>query len=158
MKLHYSRVSAVTALAASLAMAATPVQARGWGHGHYNHRYNDGVDAGDIFTGLLVIGAIAAIASAADRPSRDSRQNDYQSRNGDGESEPEGTSSPAMDGAVDSCVDAVERDGHTVDTVDTVDREGDGWRVLGRADKGPFRCSVGRGGEVRDLLVGGAAA
>ena len=50
--------------AAALSMVATPALANhNWGWGGRHHR--DRVDAGDVLTGILIIGGIAAIASAA---------------------------------------------------------------------------------------------
>lgn len=39
---------------------------------HWHHR-DRGVDAGDVFAGLLIIGGIAAVASAASKANRDKR-------------------------------------------------------------------------------------
>ena len=39
----------------------------GWGRGGWGgrHHHDDGIDGGDVFAGLLILGGIAAIASAA---------------------------------------------------------------------------------------------
>ena len=66
-------------------MAATPALARdrSWGGydegGHWG-RHHDRVDAGDIFAGVLILGGIAAIASAASNSSKAKRERsrDYQ--------------------------------------------------------------------------------
>ena len=64
-----------------------------------------------------------------------------------------------IDGAVDSCVNEVERGSTRVDTVDSVDRDGDGWRVEGRISGGrPFSCSVSGNGRIRGMSVDGRGA
>lgn len=102
-----SRFAAATALAASLALAASPVAAAqlprigganapvpaarswsvegeaahhrhgGWGGGYggwggyRHHHHGDGIDGGDVLAGILILGGIAAIATAASNNSRD---------------------------------------------------------------------------------------
>ncbi len=51
-----------TAAAAAMAVSATPAVAK--------DRYDDGIDAGDVIAGALIIGGIAAIASAASKKDR----------------------------------------------------------------------------------------
>ncbi|WP_164117084.1 hypothetical protein [Sphingorhabdus sp. Alg239-R122] len=51
-----------TAAAAAMAVSATPAVAK--------HRDNDKIDAGDVIAGALIIGGIAAIASAASKKDR----------------------------------------------------------------------------------------
>ncbi|MBV1916838.1 MAG: hypothetical protein KUG65_02075 [Sphingomonadaceae bacterium] len=46
--------------------------ARGW------HHRDRGLDAGDVFAGLLIIGGIAAVASAASKSKRESEARDYR--------------------------------------------------------------------------------
>jgi predicted secreted Zn-dependent protease len=59
------RAIGLGAAAALLTATATPAEARHW------HRHHDGVDAGDVVTGAVVIGGIAAIASAISQGNRD---------------------------------------------------------------------------------------
>jgi len=59
MKLHRSRAALVAASLAALALTATPASARHWRH------HDHGIDGGDVLAGLLIIGGIAAVASAA---------------------------------------------------------------------------------------------
>ena len=68
----FFRIGAGLASAAALSLAATPALARDWGWGGH-HRHRDRVDAGDIIAGVLILGGIAAIASAASRYSRSRR-------------------------------------------------------------------------------------
>lgn len=181
MRKFRSRSAIALASAAMLSMIATPAMARGW---HHHHR--DRVDAGDIFAGILIIGGIAAIASAAGRSDRERRERevryperrypsdqdyrDYRDyRDGDGRygddrddryGRPYGESNYAsgIDGAVDRCVSEVERDDRRVDTVDNVNREGDGWRVEGRLNNGrDFSCSVDVDGRIRRSTIDGRA-
>ena len=64
-----SRIAATLAAVATFSIAATPALARDrWGGGDWGRHYrHDRVDAGDIFAGVLIIGAIAAIASASSK-------------------------------------------------------------------------------------------
>lgn len=181
MKVLTSRPAIAFACAAVLSMTATPAFADGW---HRQSRHHDGIDAGDLFAGLLVIGGIAAIAAAASnadkerRDERDSRYPDsrypdddyrdpdyrapsprygeyperYEDRGADR------TSSSHIGEAADRCVDEIERGPHRVDSVDSVWRDGDGWRVDGRVDDGrDFSCTVGGDGRIRKAAVAGQA-
>lgn len=62
-----------------------------------------------------------------------------------------------VDGAVDACVGEVERgagsgNGRSVENVDGVNREGEGWRVAGRVRGGyGFSCVVDRDGRVKSV-------
>jgi hypothetical protein len=168
--------AALTSLAA-FSMAATPAMAQGWGWGG-RHHHRDRVDAGDILTGILIIGGIAAIASAASNSSkrdRDRRRDDdrrypdeqYRRDSNAGygqDNRPEwrerSSSSAAggIDGAVNACIDELARGSARVDGVDAVNREGKGWRVQGQTIKGgTFVCSVDQSGRVTEVSVDGKA-
>lgn len=75
MKMLRSRGAAAIAAFAALSMTATPVLARGHGgwDRHYRHHHGNGIDGGDVLAGLLIVGGIAAIASAAGKSARDDR-------------------------------------------------------------------------------------
>jgi len=178
MKIFRSRSAITLASAAMLSMVASPAMARGW-HGHRHHR--GGVDAGDVFAGLLIVGGIAAIAAAASKSNREKRDRDYRNRypepdyrdypqdrdqdqssgRYDGRTQGNSYSGSArsggsMDGAVDICVDHVERGDRQVETVESVSREPDGWRVDGRIDgDGDFSCIVDRDGQVTRATIDG---
>lgn len=183
MKIFRSRSAIALAAAAALSMTASPAMARGW-HGHHRDR----VDAGDIFAGILIIGGIAAVASAASKSSRDRRAREQgypdarypdrrypdrrypNSRYPDYRDRPGGYGSPgedrstgdrswgSADNAIDRCVDEVERSDRDVDSVDTVNREGNGWRVEGQIrDGGDFSCTVDSDGRIRRVSVDGQA-
>lgn len=74
-----SFTAATLSLAAVLSMVATPALAgdRNWGG-----RHHDRVNAGDIFAGVLILGGIAAIVSAANKSKKAKRERenarDYQ--------------------------------------------------------------------------------
>jgi hypothetical protein len=71
MKLYKSRAAMIAASLAAVALTATPASARHW-------RHRDRVDTGDVLAGILIIGGIAAVASAASKSSRNREANDYR--------------------------------------------------------------------------------
>ena len=140
--------------------AANAQNHRYYGYRPYRHRH--GIDAGDVLAGVLIIGGIAVIASAAnkdrderyrDRDYRD-RHNDYRERREDSRYD----NSRGIDRAVSMCVDRIERDVR-VDSVDGVDRTGEGWRVTGTLYNGEgFTCRIGEDGRIDDVDYGGGLA
>lgn len=123
------------------------------GHRHRRHR---GIDGGDVLAGVLILGGIAAIASAAsknkkdrrydDRDYRNSRDRDYRQRdyrgddrgydnrrsNNRNEQSSRGTGN--MDLAINACSNAAEiqaGDNARVSEIRAVARDGSGWRVEG---------------------------
>jgi hypothetical protein len=173
MMIFRSRTAAVLAAAAALSLTATPAMARGW------HRHGDGIDGGDVVAGLLIFGGIAAIAAAASksskdrqartddryRDSRDYREDDsryvppadersdsYRDRPDNNGPSSNWRSGLSVDGAVDACVGEVEQGSRSIDSVEAVNRDGDGWRVSGRVRGGSdFACSVDGQGRVRSV-------
>ena len=181
------RFASAAALAASLSMAATPAAAAelprnavpvsvaatgvfdadavNAGQYRRGHR-RDRVDAGDVIGGLLVIGTIAAVASAASKASQRNRDRDYRTRGYpypnpdyryDYRSRPyqggmdEGR---GLDRAVDMCAREVERNSR-IESVDSANRTGNGWDVAGRLRTGePFRCSIGNDGRIEGVDYG----
>lgn len=182
-----SRSAGVLALAAALTMAATPAIAaevyvpvilkhraaavvgspaatptandhRDWGG-----RGRDDISVGDVLTGVLIIGGIAAIASAASKSNRDRNRNDTyrypdrdqragSSRYGEPVPQRSWGSDRNIDRAVDGCVNEIERGERRVETVDSVARDGDGWRVQGQTSGGgAFSCTVSRDGTIRSV-------
>ncbi|MEQ1541276.1 MAG: hypothetical protein ABL926_03385 [Novosphingobium sp.] len=173
----FIRSGAVLASAAALAMAATPAMARdwGWGGGNWGHRHHDRVDAGDIFAGILIIGGIAAIASAASKSSKNSKNSrtrteppypeDRAYRGGEtgggyaGDSRPEWNERSGINSAINRCMDEIDRGKTRVESVDSVARDGEGWRVQGRADgSGSFTCVIDGEGRIREISINGRAA
>lgn len=168
----FFRLASVGALLAAASMSATPLAAASFPRvsarplenvlgandiNAENHRWHrrDRIDGGDIVAGVLVLGTIAAIASAAnsnrDREYRypqrypvPSERYDYRDRPVDSRYD----SDRGLDRAVDVCAREVGRTGR-IDMVDAVQRSGDGWRVSGTLATGaPFSCSVGSDGRV----------
>lgn len=164
--------AAIGAVAIGAMISATPTMAR-------DHRDRDGISAGEIIAGAVVIGGLAAILSADnDRYDRGDR---YDNRN-------PGRYDDARYGygydynrygnsrsAVNQCVSAVERGsrryGRTdVTQVTSIDRKRDGYKIKGRVvvrdgyggrwgrggsyDKGKFSCDV-RYGRVQDIRYSG---
>ncbi len=192
----FRHASATLALAAALSMAATPASAAnlpaqsrapqgvaqslpaiggaetlaGWGGRH--HRDRGGIDAGDVLAGVLIIGGIAAIASAASNSSKDSGPSeDYRYRE---PSYPYPDERPdyreqdsyrgstysggGIDNAVSICTDQVERGDTRVASVDNAARTADGWRISGQLDTGGgFNCWIDNDGRVRNVDLGGVS-
>lgn len=147
----------------AIPLSAKPAQAPAWSPAdeifndrrsrRYRH-HRGGIDGGDVLAGILVIGGIAAIASAADKSRdsradrrdypRDDRRYDYRSdrRERDYGSGYRGNGRGAMDRAVDACAAEAERGGR-VDEIFDVERIDGEWRVRGDYRDGrAFSCSV----------------
>ena len=172
----HRRLSATAAFAAAVSLVATPVAAldlprsgptevrvgydadaesvahgRRWGH-------RDRVDAGDIIAGVLILGGIAAVASAASRsrepvdpyPSRYPYPEDPRYR----ESQ-RGWESSGLEGAVDMCVAEVERERARVVSVDSASRGVGGWFVSGEVEGDAlFTCRIDNDGRIQDVEIG----
>jgi hypothetical protein len=152
-----NRFAAASALAAAFSMAATPAAARE--HRWHHWRHDDRIDAGDVIAGAVILGGIAAIASAANKRDRDEPapppvpvdRQDYSYDQPDRD--------VALDRTADTCVDAVERGRDRVDSVDDVTRGREGWTVSGvLANGGGFACLIGNDGHVENVRVAGSRA
>lgn len=160
------------------AEAAPPVASEGTmtaeRHRRYRGRRNRGVDVGDVLTGILILGGIAAITNAARDAERDAererqerrrdrdygydygREDDYDRDYADRDYADRRDAdryarsvSPAQ--AAEACLEEVEQLG-AADDIDLVRRAGDGWRVEGRmADGTPYSCAVDADGRVREI-------
>lgn len=170
---HAPRATSAAALPHDVAENRGGWGRNGWGNrwnGGWGRRHNDGIDGGDVLAGVLVLGAIAAIASAASKNSRDKREQDVRrqgddswrygddtrndSRSADMNRPSDLGRSVSLDTAVDTCVADVERGSNRVDTVDNVNRQGDGWRVEGRTQGGAsWNCSVDASGRVKGVTT-----
>ncbi|MFM5950485.1 MAG: hypothetical protein ACKOPM_14870 [Novosphingobium sp.] len=164
-----SRFAAVLASVAAFSMMATPAMANhNWGWGGDRHR--DRVDAGDVIAGILIIGGIAAIASAASNNNKKKRyerrdddgryddaryEDDRNSRSYGSDDRPQWQEGSGINGAINRCLSEVGRGSGQGAEVDSVNRDGDGWRVTGRASGGAFSCSIDRDGRVRNVDLGG---
>ncbi len=181
-----SRLAAGTAFAAALSLAAAPVSAAqlplhtqslvkssdhraqvsdggtmAW-HGRY--RRDRGIDGGDVLAGVLILGGIAAIASAASSSHRETRS-DYPYREPypdqrQGYPAPtgyQGGSGGGIDNAVRLCTDQVDRGNARVASVDNAARTGEGWQISGQLDAGgQFSCWIDNDGRIRNVDLGGA--
>lgn len=164
------------AAAAAFAMAASPASAQGWGWGGgYNdgwgRHHRDRVDAGDVIAGILIIGGIAAIASAASSHKRDGRntrgnvQGRYPGDNPDAragrygnDNDQQWRQNGGVDSAVSRCTNEVSRGPDRNTSVESINRDGAGWRVQGRTGAGQvFTCSVDATGQIRTVQVDGQA-
>lgn len=164
-----SRCSAALASAAALSMVASPAFAQSWGDdwGGGWGRHRSHVDAGDILAGILILGGIAAIANAASKNKRDRRDDDRrypgdyprQRSNGYGnDNDQQWQQNGGVDNAVNRCSNEVSRGSGRTATVDTINRDGDGWRIQGRTAEGrPFACAVDGNGRLRNVQVDGHA-
>lgn len=186
---HFASRSALALAALAVgAMSATPALARdrhygGWGHHH--HR-GGGIDGGDVLAGLLIVGGIAAIATAVSND-RDDRRAEPEPRSYPGgpdygaegdavddgryadprdESDGYGRQVPGgyraqggFDSAVDACSAELERGDRRIDSVDKVGRMGERFNVEGRLSDGRgYACSVDAQGQIRSVAVDGQAA
>ncbi len=169
---RFRKSGAALAFIASVTLAATPAMARGWGGGWGRH--HDDIDAGDVITGILIIGGIAAIASAAsdgnkrkrereqqEREEREARDYRYQDRADARPEWREGApvqSGTGINAAIDRCVGEIERGSTRVEDVETVGKQAGGWRIEGRVQGGEsFACTIDRDGRIRSVSVGGEA-
>lgn len=180
----FRKSAAALALLASVSMVATPALARDRNWGGDWGRHHDRVDAGDVLTGILIIGGIAAIASAASDGNKRARERERQQRDerdyryerpeqtqdyGREDARPEWREGGAdsrsgtgvgggLNGAVEACVNDAERGGRHVDGVEAVNRQGDGWRVEGRMAGGAsFSCTIDGDGRVHSNPAGNGA-
>lgn len=127
-------VGSTTALAL-MAAAAAPAAARPWGRGfggfHHHHHRGGGDTFGNILLGAVIGGGIFAVANAASKD----RNRTIASRRGlDQRDDLYEAGSDAREVA-SMCSDAVENMARgRVSAVESVDRDGDGWRVDGTID------------------------
>lgn len=166
--------AAPTHSAVEAAPAWSPADDTAANYRHYRYRHRRGPDVGDVLTGILIIGGIAAVTNAArDRDARsrypDSRYPDNRypdSRfpddrrsypNDDQGGDWGGDDARGLDRAVSMCVDAVERD-QRIETVTSANRTARGWAVSGSLANGRvWTCSIGEDGRIEELSTDGQA-
>jgi hypothetical protein len=125
-----TRIILAAATAASALAMATPADAR-----HY-HRGHDRIDAGDVIAGALIIGGIAAIASAASNNGYDDRYRDGPRQYDDGYGWYRGGYGSRA--AVEQCVRAATRQAYRyggwarVTDITRIDRIRGGYEIRGR--------------------------
>ena len=138
-----------------------PYYGGGWG-GRYRHRR--GSSAGDILAGVLILGTIAAVASAASKSAQQRRgypdrypypDRPYPDRRGDYRTSGPPNGPQGLEGAADLCLREVERNARARE-VTRVERSASGWLVTGAmADGSGFSCSIGADGRIDRVDVGG---
>lgn len=74
MRIFRSRTAVSLAALAALTMTASPALAHGRDGWRYRHHRGGGIDGGDVLAGVLVIGGLAAIMSAASKKDKDADQ------------------------------------------------------------------------------------
>ena len=118
---------------------------------HYRHR---GPGLGDVLTGVLIIGGIAAIADRAKRADdrryrdRDWRYPEPRRDNARWDDE------RGIDRAVSMCVEEIERD-QRIETVDRANRTPRGWEISGTLASGEgFSCVIGEDGRIENVDFG----
>ncbi len=125
---------------------------------HGRHHRNRGVDAGDVLTGVLILGGIAAIADAVSNRDRDDRYRRDPARYRDRTGSPNYDNASGLDRAVSMCRNAIEADAR-VESVDSARRTGSGWNVTGRLfDGAGFACSIDNNGRISDISYGDGLA
>ncbi|RYD45432.1 MAG: hypothetical protein EOP63_01315 [Sphingomonadales bacterium] len=169
-KTNLTKAAIGAATAGAMLMSAAPAAAR--------DRYDrDGISAGEIIAGAVVIGGLAAILSSGDNDRYD-RDDRYRGRYGNDARYGYGYDTNRYGNsrsAVSQCVSSVERGsrryGRTdVTEVTGIDRKRDGYKVKGRVivrdgyggrwgrggsyDKGKFTCEI-RYGRVQDIRFSG---
>lgn len=141
------------------APAADGIAALNWSPGddiaerhRWRHRRDRGIDGGDILAGVLIVGGIAAIASAASNKANERRYERDSRYRYDGYNYDNRYRSNELNAAADQCAFAAEDragNGARVDRISTVARDGSGWRVEGSVsyDGGydEFQCGVTNG-------------
>lgn len=144
----------------AVAPAWTPGSDTAQDHRGYRYRRYRGSGVGDVLTGILIIGGIAAVANAATRSSRSypARYPDarYPYPRGDDRSYDGDTR--GLDRAISLCADEVERNAR-IGSIDAANRTAVGWTVSGALYNGQgFTCSIGADGRIEAIDYGQGAA
>lgn len=132
----------------------------GWRRGHRRHRR--GIDGGDVLAGVLILGGIAAIASAAsnnnDRRYEDRRYRDRRDVRYDDRRNRTRNTGAGLDNAVDQCLAEIERDVR-VEGVSSATRAASGWIVSGTLFNGSgFTCTIDNSGRISGIDYGRLSA
>ncbi len=132
---------------------------RGW------RRHRRGVSGGDVLAGVLILGGIAAVASAANSNNRRERENRryedrrddrrYDDRRDDRRTNPRASNGSGIDNAVSQCLTEIERDVR-VESVEGASRLAQGWVVSGTLFNGSgFTCQIGNDGRISNVDYSG---
>ena len=151
------KLAAATAVAAALSLCAVPVAAEARDH-HWHHD-DDDIDSGDVIAGVAVLGAIAAIFASSSHRNQQQRYPEpvpYPDNAGYQAPLPRDRyEAGTISGAVDACVNEVERRGDRIGSVDSANRDGEGWYVSGNLEGGSmYWCRLDSAGRVSE--VGGS--
>ncbi len=178
---NHGRLGALAGFAAAASMAITPAYAaeaipQGSAHAANPHatnadiyqaeesdyhrryrRHRNRIDSGDVLAGVLILGGIAAIASAAsnsnERREREERRRYDERRYEDQRYDQRRTNTrttkgSGLDNAVSLCLAEIEQDVR-VDSVDGASRHASGWTVSGTLFNGSaFTCEIDNNGRV----------
>lgn len=141
---------------------------RGWGRRGWRRgwRRRGGIRGGDVLAGVLVLGGIAAIASAASNNRRRDRDvviverervvdRDFDRRDRrDDRRVVRNDGSSGLDNAVSQCLDRIQQDVR-VDSVESVNRTPGGWQVSGALFNGSgFLCRIDNEGRIDGIDYG----
>lgn len=152
---------------------ATGIETEAETSGYYGRRYRgyrryrrNRIDGGDILAGVLIIGGIAAIASAASNNNRRERERVVERRRyedrryddrryNDRRSNPRSSNGSGLDTAVNMCLREIEQDVR-VESVDGASRVASGWMVSGTLFNGSgFSCQIDNNGRISSIDYGG---
>lgn len=133
-------------------------------HRRYRRYRRNRIDGGDVLAGVLILGGIAAVASAASRSNErrryeerrryDDRRYDDR-RYDDRRSNPRRSNATGLDSAVSQCITEIEQDAR-VETVDGASRVSSGWIVSGTLYNGTgFSCEIDNNGRISTIDYGG---
>lgn len=188
---HHTRIGAIAAALATASLTITPAYAAPLAphtgsvspyagdfsaaqyeadNTQYHRRYRgyrrNRIDGGDVLAGVLILGGIAAIASAAsnsnERREREERRREYEQRRYDDRryddnrrSNPRSSDGSGIDNAVSICLAEIEQDVR-VDSVDGATRNASGWMVSGTLFNGSgFTCQIDNNGRISNVDFGG---
>ena len=126
------------AAAAAMTVTAVPAQAQSW------DRRDRGIDAGDIITGVAVLGGVAAIIAALDGGNDRYRSYDRGYNYGRTSSGYGYNGYNSAQAAVNACGREAQRYGRNIQITD-LDRTSRGFRVRGRVDQVQYNRGWNRG-------------
>lgn len=126
-------------------------------HNHRRYRDYERTDVGDVIAGVLILGTIAAVASAANKERREPPRS-YPQPYPQQRSSSYNSSNQSINGAINNCVSQIERDVRVAE-VSSVSRSGPGWLVTGRIYNGDgFICDVDQYGRIANVSFNRAQA
>lgn len=128
--------------------------------GYRRYRRNR-IDGGDVLAGVLILGGIAAIASAASNSRNREERRRYEQRRYDNQRydnrriNPRASDGSGLDNAVSQCLAEIEQDVR-VESVDGASRVASGWIVSGTLFNGSgFSCQIDNNGRISSVDYSG---